>query len=130
MLILTTGLHQEPYNPSHTSKLQIFPLNRVLVTTLTLYSLPTTSTILTCLKTFLLPPNHGSLKSYLNWTWINIWNSQNSTKAKLLLNRSFNYEKYITIIRSTNMNPGMPQYYNCWKWEHSMFACRAHSSKY
>ena len=39
--------------------------------------------------------------------WVNIWNSQNGTKAKSLINRSFNFGRHIAIIRGTTMNPGV-----------------------
>jgi len=58
--------------------------------------------------------------------WLDIWDSQNSSKAKLLINHSFNFGWYI---RGTNINSGMPQCHNCWKWGHSTFPCRAHGSK-
>ena len=28
------------------------------------------------------------------------------------------------------MNPGIPQCKNCWKWDHTTFACCMHRSKY
>jgi len=45
--------------------------------------------------------------------WIDIWNSQNSTKEKLLINRCFNIECHITTIKDTNMNSSVLQYKNC-----------------
>ena len=60
--------------------------------------------------------------------WIDIWDSKNSSKAKLLINHSFNFGRYIVTIRGTNMNPSIPQCHNCWKWGHSTFACKAHST--
>ena len=42
--------------------------------------------------------------------WVNIWDFQNDTKAKNLINSSFNIDCYITTIRETNMNPDVPQY--------------------
>ena len=39
--------------------------------------------------------------------WIDIWNFQNGTKAKLLINRCFNVEYHIAMIRGTNMNLGI-----------------------
>ena len=45
--------------------------------------------------------------------WINIWDSQNGTKAKTLINRSFNFGRHITTVRGTSMNPGIPQCRNC-----------------
>jgi len=61
--------------------------------------------------------------------WVDIWDSQNGIKAKTILNRSFNFGRHIATIRGTSMNPGVPQYHNCWKWGHTTFACRAHGSK-
>ena len=55
--------------------------------------------------------------------------SQNGSKAKLLINHSFNFGRYITTIRTTNMNPRVPQCHNCQKWGHSTFSCCAHGSK-
>ena len=52
---------------------------------------------------------------------INIYNLQNSMKAKYLINRSFNIEYYITMIRGTNMNFGVPQCKNCWKQGYTVF---------
>ena len=45
--------------------------------------------------------------------WIDIWNVQNSNKAKDLMNRYFNVESNIMIIRGANMNPNILQYKNC-----------------
>jgi len=47
--------------------------------------------------------------------WIDIWNIQSSSNAKMLINRYFNVGWYIAIIRGANMNPGIPQCKNCWK---------------
>ena len=71
----------------------------------------------------------ASPKSGMAIIWFDIWDSQNSSKAKLLINHSFNFGRYIITIRATNMNPGVPQCHNCWKWGHSTFSCRAHGSK-
>lgn len=62
--------------------------------------------------------------------WINIWNSQNRMKAKYLINRSFNINRYIATIRETNMNPGVSQYKNCWKYGYITFICYIHVEKY
>jgi len=40
--------------------------------------------------------------------WIDIWDFQNGTKAKSIINRCFNFGRYITTIRGTNMNLGVP----------------------
>lgn len=57
----------------------------------------------------------ASPKSDMAIVWINIWDSQNGTKAKMLINHSFNCGRYITTIRGTNMNSSVPQCHNCWK---------------
>jgi len=71
----------------------------------------------------------ASPKSDMAIIWFDIWDSQNSSKAKLLINHSFNFGRYIATIRATNMNPGVPQCHNCWKWGHSIFSCHAHGSR-
>jgi len=55
----------------------------------------------------------ASPKSDIAVIWIDIWNSQNGTKAISLVNRCFNIGQHITTIHSTNMNPGVPQCKNC-----------------
>ena len=57
----------------------------------------------------------ASPKSDMAIIWFDIWDSQNGSKAKLLINHSFNFGRYIATIRATNMNPGVSQCYNCWK---------------
>ena len=54
-------------------------------------------------------------KSDMAIIWFDIWDTQSSSKAKLLINHSFNLGRYITTIRATNMNLGVLQCYNCWK---------------
>ena len=71
----------------------------------------------------------ASLKSDIVVIWIDIWDTQSSIKAKSLINRCFNVNRHITTIYSMNMNLGIQQYKNCWKWEHTTFACHVHSSK-
>jgi len=56
-----------------------------------------------------------SLKSDMSIIWIDIWDIQSGSKAKGLINQCFNMERYITIIRKANMNPGISQCKNCWK---------------
>ena len=70
-----------------------------------------------------------SPKSDMAIVWIDIWNVQSSKNAKMLINRCFNVGNYITTIRGANMNPGVPQCKNCWKWGHSMFSCRIQDTK-
>jgi len=50
----------------------------------------------------------ASPKSDMAIVWFDIWDSQNGSKAKLLINHSFNFGRYITTIRVTNMNSGVP----------------------
>ena len=45
--------------------------------------------------------------------WIDIWNSQNSSLAKKIINRSFNIESFIVSVRGTNINSGILQCKNC-----------------
>jgi len=71
----------------------------------------------------------ASPKSDMAIIWFDIWDSQNDSKAKLLINHSFNFGKYIATIRATNMNPRVPQYHNCWKWGYSTFSYHAHGSR-
>ena len=47
----------------------------------------------------------------------------------MLINRCFNVEWYIATIWRANMNPGIPQCKNCWKWGHTIFSCRIQGSK-
>ena len=69
-------------------------------------------------------------KSDMSIIWIDIWNVQSGSRAKGLINWCFNVGKYIATIWGANMNPGVLQCKNCWKWEHSMFLCRIQGSKY
>ena len=61
--------------------------------------------------------------------WIDIWDVQSGSKAKCLINHCFNIGKYIATVRGANMNPGVPQCKNCWKWCHVTFSCRIQGSK-
>jgi len=70
-----------------------------------------------------------SPKSDIAIVWIDIWDIQSSHNAKMLINRCFNVGNYITTIRGANMNPGVPQCKNCWKWGHLMFSCRIQGAK-
>ena len=54
-----------------------------------------------------------SSKSDMAIIWVNICNSQNSTKAKYIINRYFNIGHHITTIRGTSMDSGISQYKNC-----------------
>ena len=48
------------------------------------------------------------LKLNITVIQINIWNAQSSVKAKKLINRCFNIRSYIIMVRSTNINLGIP----------------------
>ena len=61
--------------------------------------------------------------------WIDVWDVQSGQNTKLLINRCFNMGNHITTIRGVNMNPGVPQCKNCWKWGHSTFSCRIQGAK-
>jgi len=71
-----------------------------------------------------------SPKSDMSIIWINIWDVKAGTKAKDLINRCFNIGSYIATVRDTNINLGVSQCKNCWKWEHTTGMCRIQGSKY
>ena len=48
-----------------------------------------------------------SPKSDMEIIWIDIWDTQSSSKAKTLINRGFNVGRFITTIWGINMNPGV-----------------------
>jgi len=52
-------------------------------------------------------------KSNIAIIWFDIWDSQNGSKVKLLINYSFNFGRYIATIKVTNMNPRVSQCHNC-----------------
>ena len=56
-----------------------------------------------------------SLKSDMVIVWINIWDVQSRSNAKMLINRCFNVSNYIATIQGANMNPGVPQCKNYWR---------------
>jgi len=62
--------------------------------------------------------------------WIDIWNIQSRTNTKMLINRCFNIGKYIATIQGANINLGVLQCKNCWKWRHATFSYRIQGSKY
>ena len=70
-----------------------------------------------------------SPKSDMAIVWIDIWDVQSGQNAKMLINRCFNIGNYIATIRGVNINPGVPQCKNCWKWGHSTFSCRIQGAK-
>jgi len=70
-----------------------------------------------------------SSKSDMTIIWIDIWDMQNRTNAKKVINQRFNIGSFIAIVRSANMNPGIPQCKNCWKWGHAVGVCCIQRSK-
>ena len=54
-----------------------------------------------------------SKNSDISVIWVDIWDSQNGTKAKTLINRSFNFGRHIATVKGTSMNPGVSQCHNC-----------------
>jgi len=71
----------------------------------------------------------ASTKSDKAVVWVDIWDSQSSSAAKNIINCHFNIGCYIATVRGTNMNPGIPQCKNCWKWGHSTLSCCSHISR-
>jgi len=57
----------------------------------------------------------ASSKSDMAIIWFDIWDTQSSSKAKLLINHLFNLGQHIATVRVTNINLGISQCYNCWK---------------
>ena len=49
----------------------------------------------------------ASPKCDMTVIWIDIWDFQNGTKVKLLINRCFDIRQYIAMIRKMNMNPNI-----------------------
>ena len=68
-------------------------------------------------------------KSNMSIIWINIWDVQNRSRAKSLINQYFNVGRYIATIRGANMNSRAPQCKNCWKWGYATFLCKIQESK-
>ena len=60
---------------------------------------------------------------------MDIWDSQSGFCVKNIINRWFNIRWFIATIHRTNINPGVPQCRNCWKWEHLTLSCHFHTSK-
>ena len=62
--------------------------------------------------------------------WLDMWDSQNGTNTKRLINYCFNVGKYIITIYGTNMNLGVSQCKKCWKWGHLIYVYRVQGLKY
>ena len=71
----------------------------------------------------------ASPKSDMAIIWVDIWNLQNDTKTELIINWCFNIRRVIAIICRTNMNPGVSQCRNCWKWGYLTLSCWSHMSR-
>jgi len=70
-----------------------------------------------------------SPKSDISIVWIDIWDVQSGKNAKMLINRCFNVGNFIATIRGANMNSGVPQCKNCWKWGHTTFSCKIQEAR-
>ena len=70
-----------------------------------------------------------SPKSDMAVVWVDIWDSQSGSLAKNIINRRFNIGRFIATIKGTNMNPGVLQCKNCWKWGHLTLSCCSHISR-
>ena len=68
-------------------------------------------------------------KSDMAVVWVDLWDSQSSSSVKNIINCYFNVGQYIITIRGTNMNLGVPQCKNCWKWGHLTLSCHSHVSR-
>ena len=49
----------------------------------------------------------ASPSSDMSVIWIDIWDSQKSSKGKSLINCSFNFERHTATVRGTAMHPGV-----------------------
>jgi len=71
----------------------------------------------------------ASPKSDIAVICMDIWNSQNSSNVKMLINRCFNIRSHIAMICGMNINLGISQCKNCWKWGYTTFVYCMHSTK-
>ncbi|KXN90290.1 hypothetical protein AN958_04323 [Leucoagaricus sp. SymC.cos] len=62
----------------------------------------------------------ASVYSDMAVIWFDIWDLQKGTKAKALINKSFNFSNDIATVIACNMHPGIPQCQNCWQWGHNL----------
>ena len=70
-----------------------------------------------------------SPQSNMSIIWIDIWDTQNGSNTKKIINRCFNVESFIATVRGANINPDVLQCKNCWKWGHMMGAYRIQETK-
>ena len=71
----------------------------------------------------------ASPKSDMAVVWVDILDSQSSSLVKNIINYHFNIGCFIATVKDTNMNPGVSQCKNCWKWEHSTLSCHSYISR-
>ena len=71
-----------------------------------------------------------SSKSDMAIVWIDIWDTQRGSNARKIINRRFNVGNIIVTVRGANMNLGVSQCKNCWKWSHIAGVCHIQGSKY
>ena len=71
-----------------------------------------------------------SPKSNIVIIWIDIWNFQCGSLAKMLINQCFNVGSYITMVQGAYMNSSISQCKNCQKQRYTTFACKTQESRY
>ena len=71
----------------------------------------------------------ASPKSDKAVVWMDIWDSQSSSCVKNIINQQFNIGRFIATVHRMNINSGVPQCKNCWKWEYSILSCRSYISR-
>ena len=71
----------------------------------------------------------ASPKSDKAVVWVDIWDFQSGSCAKNIITRWFNVGWFIATIHGTNMNPGVSQCKNCWKWGHLILSCCSYTSR-
>ena len=68
-------------------------------------------------------------KSDIAIIWIDIWDTQNGSNTKKIINRCFNVGSFIATVHGANMNLGILQCKNCWKWGHMAGVCCIQEAK-
>ena len=61
--------------------------------------------------------------------WINIWDMQNGSNMKKIINRHFNIGSFITMICGANINLDVSQCKNCWNRDHMAEVCHIQGAK-
>ncbi|KAF9470544.1 hypothetical protein BDN70DRAFT_909506 [Pholiota conissans] len=57
--------------------------------------------------------------------YFNIWDSQQGSAAKSLIDKTLLFGKKACFIRAAAANPGTPLCTRCWRWGHPIKACKA-----